>query len=190
MAGDQLQLPADQVHPSSMASIVASSLLVGAVALAAGFDLRSRRIPNLLTAGGLITALVLRAFLGGGALGAGLLGAGIALAIVLPLFAMRGVGGGDAKLLIMVGAFLGPAGFIVALLATAVVGGVMSAVATVRAGVLVPVVLNTGGVLKWVFTFGRRGERTTLVSPGAVSVPYGVAIAIGSVVALYIGGGL
>jgi prepilin peptidase CpaA len=173
-----------------MFSMLASLLLIGAVALAAVSDLRSRRISNALTAGGLVAALVLRAFLDFGALWAGLLGAGIALAIVLPLFAMRGVGGGDAKLLIMVGAFLGPTGFIVALLATAILGGVMSVVATVRAGVLLPVILNTGGLLKWALTLGRRGERTTLVSPGAVSVPYGVAIAIGSVIALYMGGGL
>jgi prepilin peptidase CpaA len=173
-----------------MVSIVASLLLIGTVALAAGSDLRSRRIPNALTAGGLFAALVLRAFLGLGALCAGFVGAGIALAIMLPLFAMRGVGGGDAKLMIMVGAFLGPKGFFVALLATGIVGGAMSLVAASRSRVILPVVLNTGGLLKWVFTLGRRGERTTLVSPGVVSVPYGVAIAIGSVVALYIGGGL
>jgi Flp pilus assembly protein protease CpaA len=48
--------------------------------------------------------------------------------------------------------------------------------------------LNTGGShSKWVFTLGRRGKRTTLQTPGAVSVPYGVAIALGTIAALYLG---
>jgi prepilin peptidase CpaA len=166
------------------------SVFVAVLVIAALSDLRSRRIPNALTATALVLALALRAFLGDGALVDGLLGAALAFGVVLPLFAMRGVGGGDAKLLIMVGAFLGPKGFFVALLATALVGGVMSLVAALRSGVILPALFNTGDLLKWVFTLGRRGERTTLLSPGAVSVPYGVAIAIGSVVALYVGGGL
>jgi prepilin peptidase CpaA len=164
--------------------------LVVTVVLAAVSDLRTRRIPNALTSTAFLSALLLRALLGGGALVDGLLGAGLALAIMLPLFAMRGVGGGDAKLMIVVGAFLGPQGLLLALLVTALVGGAMSLVAVARGGVLLPVLYNTSGLLKWVFTLGGRGERTTLASPGAVSVPYGVAIAIGSIVALFIGGGL
>jgi prepilin peptidase CpaA len=56
----------------------------------------------------------------------GLLGGGIALLLLLPLFAMGGIGGGDAKLLVMVGAFLGVKPFLAALLATAVFGGAMA----------------------------------------------------------------
>jgi prepilin peptidase CpaA len=173
-----------------MITLVATSGLITVLIAAAGYDLRTRRIPNALTVSGIVVALAFRGLLGGGAFVDGLLGAGFAFMIMLPLFAMRGIGGGDAKLLIVVGAFLGPGGFFVALLATAVVGGVMSLGAAVRSGVILPALFNTGGLLMWVFTLGRRGERTTLASRGAVSVPYGVAIAIGSAVALYIGGGI
>jgi prepilin peptidase CpaA len=166
------------------------TVFVAALAISAVSDLRSRRIPNTVTATAFLLALVLRAFAGDGALTEGLLGAALAFAVVLPLFAMRGVGGGDAKLLIMAGAFLGPKGFLVAALATAVVGGIMSVGAAARSGVILPALYNTRDLLAWVFTLGRRGERTTLLSPGAVSVPYGVAIAIGSMFALYMGGGL
>jgi prepilin peptidase CpaA len=162
-------------------------LLLG---VAAWSDIRTRRIPNVITVGGMLLAVLVRAIVGRDLLAEGLLGLALAVAVMLPLFAMRGVGGGDAKLMIMVGAVLGPNGFFVVLLATALVGGAMSVIAATRGGVILPVLFNTGGLLKWVFTLGRRGERTTLVSPGVVSVPYGVAIAIGSVVALYIGGGL
>jgi prepilin peptidase CpaA len=172
-----------------MIAIMLTSAFVCALMVATATDLRSRRVPNVLTSTALLVALVLRAALGGGMFLEGLAGAAVAMAVMLPLFAMGGVGGGDAKLLIVVGAFLGPKGFIIALGATALVGGMMSLVAALRGGVVLPVLFNTGGLLKWVFTLGRRGDRTTLLSPGAVSVPYGVAIAIGSVVALYMGGG-
>lgn len=173
-----------------MISAISTSLLLSALLLAAASDLRSRRIPNALTVTALLCALLLRGLMGGGALVDGLLGMGLALLILLPLFAMGGVGGGDAKLLIMVGAFLGTKDFGIALLVTALIGGAMSLVAAARRGVILPVLFSTRDLAKNVFTFGRGGERTTLASPGVVSVPYGVAIAIGSAAALYIGGGL
>jgi hypothetical protein len=79
---------------------------------------------------------------------------------------MGGVGGGDAKLLVAVGAFLGPKGLLVAVLATAVFGGVMSLAWSVRRGVILPMLMNTGGLLKYVFTAGRSGERVTLGHAG------------------------
>jgi prepilin peptidase CpaA len=173
-----------------MSSFILAGLFLVVLVAAAVSDLRSRRIPNVLTAGAFFLALTVRAFTGWDGIAEGLLGASLALAVMLPLFSMRGVGGGDAKLLIMTGAFLGPRAFLVALLCTALAGGVMSVIAAMRSGVILPVLFNTGSLLKWVFTLGRCGERMTLASPGAVSVPYGVAIAIGSTLALYMGGGI
>jgi prepilin peptidase CpaA len=109
--------------------------------------------------------------------------------ITVPLFAVRAVGGGDAKLLMAVGAFLGPQGFLLAGLFTAIVGGVMSLVECARRGVLIPLLLNTGGLARFYLTLGRGGERVSLATSGAISVPYGVAIALGSVAALLLGGG-
>lgn len=150
-------------------------------------DIRSRRIPNGLTVVALLTALALRALVGAAALLDGVFGAGLALVLLLPLFALGGVGGGDAKLLVAVGAFLGPMAFLVALLATAIAGGLMSLAWAIRRGVILPALLNTRGLLKYVFTGGRRGERTTLATPGAVSIPYGVAIAAGAMFAVWFG---
>jgi prepilin peptidase CpaA len=162
--------------------------LVVLVILAAWWDVRSRRIPNALTLAGLLVALALRAFLGGGALVDGMLGAGLALGVLLPLFAMGGVGGGDVKLLVAVGAFLGLKGAMVGLLATALFGGAMAVLYSARQGVILPALLNTGGLLKYMVTLGRSGERTTKETAGAVSVPYGVAIAAGTLFAIWYGG--
>ena len=35
-------------------------------------------------------------------------------------------------------------------------------------------------------TLGRFGERLTLASPGAITIPYGVAIAVGSIAVWFI----
>jgi prepilin peptidase CpaA len=172
-------------------SIIETAMVaaVATVVLAAALvDVRTRRIPNVLTATALLVALVLRAFLGGPALLDGVLGAGAAFVVLLPLFAMGGVGGGDAKLLIAVGAFLGLKVFFIALLATAVVGGIMAILYSIRRGVILPLLLNTGGLMKFMLTFGRAGERPTRESTAVLSVPYGVAIAAGTLFALWYGG--
>ena len=156
--------------------------------LAAGWDVRTRRIPNALTISGLAVGLGLRALAGGAALLDGVLGAGVMFVVLVPLFAMGGVGGGDVKLLIAVGAFLGLKGAMIGLLATAVFGGVMAVFYSVRRGVILPALLNTSGLLKHVLTFGRMGERTTRPAAGAVSVPYGVAVAAGALFTLWYGG--
>lgn len=169
------------------------SILVGAliatVTVAAASDIRSRTIPNRLTVAALGIALLSRMLLGGGSLLEGLLGFGLAVAVLLPLFRAGVVGGGDAKLLMAVGAFLGPAGFLTALLASALAGGVLSLVEAARRGAVLPVLLNTGGLLRYYATFGRSGENVSPAGPATISVPYGVAIAIGSLAAVYIGGG-
>ncbi len=142
--------------------------------------------------GGLAAALALRALPGPDPVLPGLAGAGIALAFGLPLFALRGLGGGDVKLLAAVGAFLGPGRLITALLAAGVAGGVLAVAVALRRGVLLPALLGTGGLLRRWATLGRAGERRTLASPGAITVPYGVAIAVGAVVGWFLsplGGG-
>jgi prepilin peptidase CpaA len=157
-----------------------------AVMLSAMFmDVRTHRIPNKLTVVGFVLGLLVAASAGLGAFLSGLAGAGVALALGLILFAMGGMGGGDAKLFAVVGAFMGLKGFFLALLASAVVGGLLALILAARRGVLLAVLYGTKDLLVHVFTLGRRGERMTLDSPGAVSIPYGAAIAVGSIAAWF-----
>jgi prepilin peptidase CpaA len=162
--------------------------LVALVGYAAWTDLRSRRIPNRLTLGILGCGLLLRAVEGLGSLSAGLLGAGLGLAIAVVLFGLGAVGGGDGKLLIGVGAFLGHERFVGALLLIGVLGGLLGLVEAVRRGVILPAALNAAGMVRRWATFGRSGEARTVDSPGAVTVPYGVAIAAGTIVWWFWGG--
>jgi Flp pilus assembly protein protease CpaA len=82
-------------------------LLLGVVAV---LDLRLRRIPNALTVPGLAYALVVAALRGWNALGEAALGVVIGAGLILVvMIASRGggMGGGDLKLMAVLGAALG-----------------------------------------------------------------------------------
>jgi prepilin peptidase CpaA len=158
---------------------------VAVMLLAMFLDVRTHRIPNKLTLVGLVAGLVIQLIAGPAAFLNGLLGAGVALAFGLLLFAMGGMGGGDAKLFAVVGAFMGLKGFFLAMLATALVGGLLALIIALRRGVFWAVLLGMKDVFLQVVTLGRRGERLTIDSPGAVTIPYGAAIALGSIAAWF-----
>lgn len=165
------------MDPANLATVA----FVALMGTAAAWDVTRQRIPNLLVLLGLACALAFRALGGWPPLGAGLAGAALALVVTFPLFALRGLGGGDVKLFTAVGAFMGPVGFVAALLASAIVGGVLALVLAIRRGVLLSVLLSVKDLALNAATLGRAGERMTLETPGALSVPYGAAIALGSI---------
>jgi prepilin peptidase CpaA len=84
-------------------------LVVAFVVAAAGFDVRTHRIPNWLVLLGAVTCIagqmIQPALLGFGSAGA-LKGIAVGFAILLPLYLLRATGAGDVKLMAMVGAYL------------------------------------------------------------------------------------
>jgi prepilin peptidase CpaA len=109
---------------------VESSFALGALflsILAMMIDLKTARVPNWLTAGGLIAGFCVRTCLAGGAgletaLAGALFGGGI---LFIP-FLVRGIGGGDVKLMAAVSAWLGMGHAVVFILATAIAGGLLA----------------------------------------------------------------
>ncbi|MFN8685362.1 MAG: prepilin peptidase [Acidobacteriota bacterium] len=87
---------------------------------AAAWDWRVRRIPNWLCLGGLLAGFLVNDTR------SALAGAGLALAIHLPLFALRATGGGDLKLMAALGALLGWESWLRVFLLNAVLGGVVA----------------------------------------------------------------
>ena len=98
------------------------------------------------------------------------------------------MGGGDVKLLVATGAFLGPGRFIVAFLATAIIGAVMGVVAAARQRALTSTLLGMRdlavGTVRRAVLASAGTELPTLDKPGAVRIPYGVAIAAGALIGL------
>ncbi|MBT8395703.1 MAG: prepilin peptidase [Gemmatimonadetes bacterium] len=155
-----------------------SIILIAAVVT----DIRERRIPNKITVPGLLIGLAIAAAMRGGFPVGALLGALLALMVSAPLFALGGIGAGDAKLLTAVGAFVGPGGLFSVFLYGALAGGVLAIVTTAWRGALGSVFRNLKNLLLYLITLGRYGERLRVDSPGALTVPYGLAIAIGALV--------
>jgi prepilin peptidase CpaA len=162
-----------------MNEVVATVALLALVVLASASDLRTRRIPNALTVTGLGIALALRGAVGVEPLISGLAGAAIALAPAVPLVALGGLGGGDAKLLAAVGAFVGPAGLPTTLFMTAVIGGVMGAIVVVRRGAFGFTASRLRSIVATPFGLATE-PLPRLGAPGAIAIPYGVAISAGA----------
>lgn len=76
------------------------------LAIAAGYDVKTQRIPNVLTFPLLFAGLIVQWALGEG-LVYGLMGVGAAFALHFTLWSLSLEGAGDAKLMMAVGAFVG-----------------------------------------------------------------------------------
>ncbi len=139
-------------------------------------DLRSRRIPNWLALPFLLAGIVVspwrpdwhadsRGF-GWHGLGQSFAGLGLSVLIYGLLFWMGGMGAGDVKLGAAIGAWIGPAQALFALLVTAMAGGIM-----------VLCWAAFGGFLKDLFTGAGN--------PMKRKMPYAPAIAIGTLISFF-----
>lgn len=107
--------------------MLATVTLWALVGTAAIWDITQRRIPNGLILTGLLLGIGFQAQLGGLAgLGFGLLGAMVALAVLIVPFALRRLGGGDVKLAMVCGAFLGWRGALHVIIIGAVVHALLA----------------------------------------------------------------
>lgn len=104
--------------------------LLGFLGAVAVTDLRTRRIPNRLTIAAAALAIVLSVARAGWH-GAVMSGAGVltGLGVFLPLCLAGKLGAGDLKAMGAVGAFLGPAGVLLAAVYTLLAGGIAGALA-------------------------------------------------------------
>lgn len=147
------------------------------LATAAAFDLRERRVPNWLTYG--LAALALAGHVHAGTLGTGLAGAAACGAIGIAMYAVSGLGAGDAKLLIALGAAIGPGlGLDVALITLcggAAVGVVLLIVrghvlAMARELWLCVLTLSTPGARKWLPDDGQSFPLAPVIAAAFVLV--------------------
>jgi prepilin peptidase CpaA len=157
------------------------------LAVATVTDMRSRRIPNWLTLPFLVAGFFASAWVGGWH-GVGQSLAGFALATVVYGFLhfMGGMGMGDVKLCAAVGVWIGPSQTLMALVITAMVGGVM-AFGWAIVGGFVGELFNGSGEL--LFGMRKRGlsphPELVLSNPLTRKMPYAPAIAIGTLISFF-----
>ncbi|MBN3757121.1 peptidase A24 [Paraburkholderia sp. Tr-20389] len=166
------------------------------VVIAAIYDIHARRIPNWLVIVGLGVGLVVQCALHGAMEGVqmwvgGALAGG---AVLLPGYLLRMMGAGDVKLMAAVGCFCGASGALQAALIVCAVGGVWALVEMLRrrqvyaglhnmAAVLIDVSVASGGARRD-SPQDAGGTRTRRPTMG--TLPYGVAIATGTMLSLFV----
>jgi prepilin peptidase CpaA len=147
-------------------------------------DLRTRRIPNELTA---LMAGVGIAMAGTGVSGisawAAVGGFGLGMLLMMPGYLLGATGAGDVKLMGAIGAILGPALVVSAFLFTAIAGGFLALVVAKRRGRVAATLANTGKLIAT--PSGAREE--IQAATAAHRFAYGPAIAVGSIMAALLG---
>jgi prepilin peptidase CpaA len=167
-----------------MVAAVAFTLLLAGACVS---DVRARRIPNVIVAavflGGLGYAFAVLS--PGAALGRVLSGSAVGLALWLPFWLIGVLGAGDVKLAAASGAWLGAAGTVEASLLAAVAGGLLAVWALVRQGGITAAAARFGA---WLLASRATSTLAPELTPRERRVPYGLAIAAGAVVAIWVPG--
>jgi prepilin peptidase CpaA len=148
------------------------------------FDVRYRRIPNVIVISTLVAGVIINSAIGswGGMLGSA---EGFALAFV-PMFLMHlfgAMGAGDVKLSGAVGAVLGVTMVPLALIIIVMMGAVLAIYSMIRSG---RVFTTLHGVLRIFVGImpGWEMPRFAMPPDRRHTIPYGVAIMIGSLIAV------
>lgn len=161
-------------------------VLLGTVASA--WDIRTRRIPNVLTLGAPIVALVVHLSLDGMSGGTSTLGGwALGLVLFLPLFALGGMGAGDVKLLAAFGAWMGPWNVVQTALGAGVIGGVLALGLALSRNYMTQALVNMWSLVAFWRVAGLRPHPTlTLGSHAGPRLAYAIPISLGAVVALWL----
>ena len=158
-------------------------LLIGA----AISDYRTHRIPNWLVLAGVLFGVIYNTVLPRfphDTILFPLAGLGFGLLMFLPLYLVRAMSAGDVKLLAMVGAFLGASATFRAALIIMIVGGVLSILFVLVRGTTALMFRNLASLFQLgiLDTVGGTAPRLQIADgASAGKLPYGVAIAIGTI---------
>jgi prepilin peptidase CpaA len=156
--------------------------------LGAGFDIKSRRIPNLITGPALLAGLLLHLSLDGwrGLLTS--LSAGLICGLIFLIFYMAGgMGAGDVKLITAVGCLAGLSNAAYLLILTSLAGGVMGVAFALMRGRLKQTLLNVGALADHHKQHGLTPHpEHNVLNQSTLRLPYGVAIAAGSTITFYL----
>lgn len=170
------------------------SILIFLLLVASWQDYKNYRIGNILVISGTALGLLLNAYLptGSGFLAA-ISGCAVGLFLLLPVYLLRLMGAGDVKLMAMVGAFAGVQAVIIIFFYVMIAGGVLSIAVAWHRGILKKLLCNMRIFLHEfvirLFTPKSKQSPPTFSLSGrtqesTAKLPYGVAIAVGTVIFL------
>ena len=151
-------------------------------------DLRSQRIPNVLTFGSALAAVVFHSVMGSwDGLFLSASGWAVGVAVFLLPFALGGMGAGDVKLVAALGAWLGPMDALWLGMYSAVAGGAAAVVLAVARGYLRQALSNIYLLLMhWRITGIRPLHEVSLAGSQGPRLAYAVPVFGGLVATLWL----
>jgi prepilin peptidase CpaA len=173
-------------------NMMSTSLPHVAVIIVAGLasvsDVRTARIPNVLTFGAAAAALVYLFVIDGWS---GLAGAGegwaVGVLLFLPFFVLGGLGAGDVKLLGAIGAWLGPREVFWVAMYASMAGGIMALTVALATGYFKQAVMNLRLLITHWWVVGIRPlPELTLKGGHAPKLAYALPITAGLLVMLWL----
>ena len=166
--------------------VIAAAFLIPLALIITYYDVCYRRIPNSFVLATLIVGVLVNASFGGvgGAL-ASLGGCALAFALMFVLHVFGAMGAGDVKLFAAIGAVMSVRLVLPTFLMVALTGGVLGIISTVRAGQLKPTMMRVFQILIGLLP-GNTVPRFPVPVDRRHTIPYGVAITLGSLISVVI----
>ena len=168
------------MNPVLMAALLGACIL----------DWKYRKIPNYLTVSLILCGIVFQSVsIGTEGLVQSLWGSLVGVLLLYIPFSVRGVGGGDVKLLAAIGAFTGPLLVLHVFLASAVFGGLFSLVEAARHGAVRKTFHGiVARVQHLIFLQKLAVEDGQHLSAKAIYIPYAISLTLGYIWVSMFGG--
>ena len=165
---------------------VSTFLLVPLAAVITYYDVRYRRIPNAFVLAAFSGGLVMNTIIGGlPGLYSSLTGCGLAFVLMFMLHVFGAMGAGDVKLFAAIGAVTGVQLVVPTFLVVVLTGGLLAVVSIVRAGVLITTMHRVLQIFVGLLP-GWQMPRFAVPADRKHTIPYGVAITMGSIISVAI----
>jgi prepilin peptidase CpaA len=163
----------------------AAWLVTAILVEAAIIDGLQRRVPNWLTYHLALGGLMLAAYTAGTTgLVWSLAGLAVGLMLLLPLYAIGGMGAGDVKLLAAIGAWTGATTVFWSFAVSAIIGGIIALIMAAASGRFATHIVRFQEIVHEILVVRNPvelSERAAARKPTMLLLPYGIPLAIGTI---------
>jgi prepilin peptidase CpaA len=166
--------------------ILSTFLLIPLAIIIGYYDVRYRRIPNPFVVATFIAGVAMNTIFGGlhGAY-ASLAGCGLAFVLMFTLHIFGAMGAGDVKLFAAIGAVTGAHLVLPTFLIVVLTGGLLAIVSVLRAGLGMSTMHRVLQIFVGMLP-GWQMPRFAVPADRRYTIPYGVAITLGSIISITI----
>jgi prepilin peptidase CpaA len=163
-------------------TVVTVTLLLPLAVIITYYDVRYRRIPNPFVFATLASGISINGIFGGlSGLYASFGGCALAFGLMFMLHVLGAMGAGDVKLFAAIGAVTGAHLVLPTFLVVVLTGGVLAMVSIIRTGTVITTMNRVLQILVGLLP-GWEMPRFAIPADRSHTIPYGVAITIGSII--------